>query len=79
MSDFLEVRQKMDESWIVLYPDEAFIPCAPVCYIKHKHEYEPKLVESYYKPKDYKDAKNWAEKLAEGRQIKTVKYQKRTK
>lgn len=77
MTDYVEVREKSNGTWIVSYPDEGFIPCAPVCNLKHKHEYDAKLVESHYKPKDYKDAMSWAKKLAGGRKIQTVKQVKK--
>lgn len=77
MTGYIEVREKTDGTWIVSYPDEAFIPCAPVCKLTHKHEYEAKLVESHYKPIDYKDAMSWAKKLASGRKIQTVKQVKK--
>lgn len=77
MADHVEVRERHDGKWVVSYPDEAFIPCAPVCHLKHKHEYDSKLVESHYKPVDYKDAMSWAKKLAGGRKIQTVKQVKK--
>jgi hypothetical protein len=75
--EYIEVRENSKGEWTVSYPDEAYIPCAPICHLKHKHEYEQKLVASHYKPTDHKDALQWAEKLAAGRKVKTVKYQKR--
>lgn len=72
----LQVREKMNGSWIVLYPDPGFIPCAPVCHLRHKHEYEQTLIESTYKPTDFDDAMDWASSLADGREIKIVKYER---
>ena len=76
MLDYVEIKEKANGSWVVNYPDESFIPCSPTCAIKHKHDYDQKLVESFYKPKNYKDAQAWAKELAGGRKIKTVKYEK---
>ena len=71
----IEVRERQDYSWKVLYPDEGFIPCPPVCALKHSHDYKQKMVETFYQPTDQDDAMAWAQMLAEEREIKVFPYQ----
>ena len=71
----IEVRERKDYSWRVWYPDEGFVPCAPVCELRHSHDYHQKHVESYYRPTDRADAESYARQLAEGRDVKVVPYQ----
>jgi hypothetical protein len=75
----IEVREKQNETWVVFYPDPGFIPCAPACDLSkimraHKHEYEPSWIETNYKPTSYEDALEWAEYLAEGREVKVIPF-----
>lgn len=70
----VEVREKQNGTWRVYYPDPGWIPCEPVCHLKHKHDYEQNWIESHYKPEDYEDALNWAEAISEGREVKVVTF-----
>jgi len=68
----VEVRERRDGTFRVWYPDPGWIPCAPVCHLKHSHDYKQGFVESYYHPTSREDAMDWAEKLAEGREVKVL-------
>ena len=57
MTSFVEIKEKKDGSWEILYPEEGWIPCT--C-DKCKHKKEAPLTVSFYKPKDYEDAKEYA-------------------
>lgn len=70
----VEVREKMNGTWRIFYPDPAWIPCDPRCEVKHKHDREMNWIESNYQPVDYEDALDWADVLAEGREVKTVSF-----
>ena len=70
----VEVRQKQNGTWRVFYPDPGWISCPPDCKIKHKHDYEPAWCESTYQPTSYKDAMDWAGKMAGSREIKVIKF-----
>lgn len=75
----VEIRERQDKTFRVFYSDEGFIPCAPVCrlgeYTKsHKHDYTQKMVESYYIPVSEDDAIDYAERLAEGREVKMLRF-----
>ena len=61
-----------DGTYRVWYPDPGWIPCPPVCYIKHSHDYKQGWIESTYAPTDLADAMDWAGKLAEEREVKLV-------
>ena len=71
----IEVRERTDGAYRVWYPDEGFIPCPPVCDIRHSHDYKQKMVESYYHPTDLDDALEWAYSMAEEREVKLVPFQ----
>lgn len=71
---YVEVREKMDGSWVVSYSDPGFIPCPPVCHLKHKHEYVQPQIDSHYRPTDFEDATAWAHALADGREVKVVSF-----
>lgn len=68
----VEVRERKDGTYRVWYPDEGFVPCAPSCDLRHKHEYKQGHVESFYHPATFDDAVEWAYKLADGREVKIV-------
>jgi hypothetical protein len=68
----VEVRQHLNGSFTVWYPDEGFVPCSPVCADKHKHTYQQGFTQSEYSPVNREDAEDWATKLAEGREVKHV-------
>jgi hypothetical protein len=70
----IEVREKQNGSWRVWYADPAWIPCDPRCEIKHKHDREMNWIETHYVPTSYADALDWAEFLAEGREVRIVPY-----
>ena len=70
----IEVRERRDGTWRVWYPDEGYIPCPPVCELKHSHDYKQKMVESFYHPTSREDAKLWAAALAEEREVKVFRY-----
>jgi len=75
----IEVRERQNGSYGVFYADPGWIPCAPGCDMNrvvrsHKHDYTRPWVETYYKPADLEDAMDWAEKLAEGREVKLVPF-----
>lgn len=74
-----EVREQQNGTWSVWYPDPAFIPCAPVCDLgkvmrTHKHVYEQDWIKTNYQPTNYEDAMQWAEYLAEGRDVKVFPF-----
>jgi hypothetical protein len=71
----VEVRERRDYEWRVWYPDEGFVPCAPVCHLQHSHDYQQKLVESFYQPADEDDAVEYAALLAGSREVKVVPFQ----
>lgn len=73
----IEVRERANGTWSVFYADPGFVPCAPGCDLQrvmrtHKHTYEQAMIESTYKPESYEDALDWAQYLAEEREIKIV-------
>ena len=73
----IEVREKRDGTWLVFYPDPGFIPCEPTCNLSkvmrnHKHSFKQDFIQSTYIPTSYADALDWADKLAEGREVKVV-------
>jgi hypothetical protein len=68
----VEVRERRDGTYRVWYPDEGWIPCPPVCDLKHSHNYRQGHVESFYHPTSLEDAMEWAYQLAEGREVKVV-------
>lgn len=70
----IEVRERMDGTWRVWYPDPGWIACEPVCKLKHKHDYEIAWIESRYHPTDYEDALAWADYISDGREVKVVSY-----
>jgi hypothetical protein len=69
----IEVREHLNGSFTVWYPDEAFCPCSPVCSERHTHSFKQGFIQSTYSPVDRADAEDWATKLAEGREVKFVK------
>lgn len=69
----IEIREHLNGSFSVWYPDPGFTPCAPTCGEKHKHTFKQGHVESEYEPTDRADADDWAYQLAEGREVKYVK------
>lgn len=75
----IEVREKRDGSWSVWYPDPGWIPCAANCRLNevlrgHKHDRVQPWIETHYTPTSYEDALVWAELLAEGRDVRVVKF-----
>lgn len=75
----IEVRERQNGSWTVHYPDPGFVPCAPVCDLKknvrgHKCDYEQSFIETNYKPTSFADAMDWANYLADGREVKVVSF-----
>lgn len=78
----IEMRQKLNGDWLIFYPDPGFLPCSPVCAFgqrgmplpTHKHEHEPKWIESEYKPTDRDDALAYSTLLAEGREVKVIEW-----
>lgn len=75
--DAIEVRERRDGTFRVFYPDEGFVPCPPVCDLKHSHDYKQGWSESYYQPTDLDDAIEWATSLAEERQVRVIRYGER--
>jgi hypothetical protein len=81
----VEVRQKRDGSWAVLYPDPGFLPCAPNCrfgqqgepFRGHKHDTTPNMIETNYKPASFDEAKRIAEQEASSAGIKVIPYTSR--
>jgi hypothetical protein len=73
----VEVRQRRDGTWRVLYQDPGYIPCMHDCQVKHKHDRDSvSWIETNYTPTSKKDALDWAEQLAEGREVKVLPFKK---
>lgn len=75
----IELREKRDGSWSVWYPDSGWIPCSSNCRLGdvlrgHKHDRVQPWIETNYTPTSYDDALAWAELLAEGREVKVLKF-----
>lgn len=76
---YVEIREHLNGSFSVWYPDEGFCPCSPVCHEKHSHSYKQGYIQSAYTPVDRADADDWAFKMAEGREVKHVKLSREKK
>lgn len=70
----IEVRERQNGTWRVWYPDPAWIACDTRCEIKHKHDRELHWIECHHQPAIYADALEWAEYLADGREVRIVPY-----
>lgn len=81
----IEVREKKDGSWVVLCPDDGFLPCPPNCqfgqqgqpFRGHKHDTAPKYIELNYKPKSFDEAKRIAEQESGEAGVKIIPFTSR--